>query len=432
MMSGCSFKEALQTQGKISHKEAEKIGFTAVPQDVDIYLADLKQKDQGFFSIQQKHTQEYFKVWNYTSVPESLEVILWPYRTYKPGETYGDNLRPLKQSFFDTMLQRSAYENYGTLNRNAITTQYVDLRLFPSERAVLRDPKIAGEGFPFDYAQNSSVAPNKPLFVSHYSKDKEWAFVFSSFASGWIKTNEFVFLDKAYTQQIQNAQQIYLLKEGDALYDTQGNFLFRSRVGMLLPLIQEDTQSYTILTIGRYKDTEAMFHKTKISKNLGHRDILAFSKENLKGVIEEVSKTSYGWGGLFEQRDCSSMLRDIFTPFGIWLPRNSSQQSKIGKIISLEGLDDPQKLAIIKEKGVAFQTLLYKKGHIVLYVGTYNDEVIVFHNTWGIKTRKDGKDGRVIIGDTIFSSLRLGKELAYYDDEAELLKNLTSMNILTQ
>ena len=61
----------------------------------------------------------------------------------------------------------------------------------------------------------------------------------------------------------------------------------------------------------------------------------------------------------------------------------------------------------------------------------YND-IVVFHNAWGIKTKKDGIEGRAIIGKTIFSTLRLGKNLKDYDKEGELLRNLKSMNILTE
>jgi len=145
-----------------------------------------------------------------------------------------------------------------------------------------------------------------------------------------------------------------------------------------------------------------------------------------------VSKTNYGWGGMYEQRDCSSMLRDMFAPFGIWLPRNSLQQSKVGRVISLSDLSDEEKINIIKEKAVPFQTLLYKKGHVVLYVGTYNGEIIIFHNTWGIKTKKDGVEGRVIVGKAVFSSLNIGKYVENYDEESSMLKNLISMNIITQ
>ncbi|MFA5427928.1 MAG: glycoside hydrolase, partial [Sulfurimonas sp.] len=73
-----------------------------------------------------------------------------------------------------------------------------------------------------------------------------------------------------------------------------------------------------------------------------------------------------------------------------------------------------------------------QKGHVVLYVGTYNGEIIIFHNTWGIKTKKDGVEGRVIVGKAVFSSLNIGKYVENYDEESSMLKNLISMNIITQ
>ena len=137
-------------------------------------------------------------------------------------------------------------------------------------------------------------------------------------------------------------------------------------------------------------------------------------------------------GGLYEERDCSSTLRDFYAPFGIWLPRNSSQQAKIGKIISLESLSLQQKREKIKKEAVPFETLLYKKGHILLYLGVYKGKITVLHNAWGIRTLDKGKEGRRVLGKTIISSLELGKELKDYDEESGLLAKISSMNIVTQ
>lgn len=426
---GCSSKEP-EIKNEKESINIEKLFF--VPQDVNSYIDNLQELEKPrLLARQEKFAKYYFQIWNKTEPPETLESIMWPFRVYKATETFGDNLRPLEQNFFDEMLEQSHFDAYGTINQNAITTKYANLRLFPTERAVLRDPNIAGEGFPFDYVQNSSIAANKPLFISHYSKHKDWAFAFSSFASGWIKVSDFVFLQKSHTDSIQNAQHIFLIHEGIPIYDEKKNFLFRSRVGMSLPLIEEDQENYTVLSISSYMGFKPLFVRSKISKKHAHKDFLPFKQENMQQILQEVSKTSYGWGGMFEQRDCSSMLRDIYIPFGVWLPRNSYQQSKVGKILSLEELSDEAKIQRIKEKGIPFETLLYKKGHIVLYVGTYNNEVVVFHNTWGIKTNHNGKDGRVVIGDTLFSTLRLGEELPHYDKNGEILKNLKTMNIVT-
>jgi hypothetical protein len=426
---------ACSSKAPVSLKKEVKIvqihDLVTIPQDVEFFTNRLVSSSKTY-EIQKKYEKYYFNVWNDSEPRDSLEDIKWPFKSYRAGSSYGENLQLLKQSFFDEMYQNANFDNYATLNAKAITLRPVSIRAFPTSKPLLRDPSIAGEGFPFDYLQNTTVHSNKPLFVSHYSKDKSWAYVFSSFASGWIKTSDFVFLDKKYTDVWQKAQQIFFIKENIPLYNTKGNFLFYSKIGMMLALISEDNEYFTALAISSYRATEPMFEKIKIPKSIATKDVLSLNKNALTNIMSEVFKSNYGWGGIYGQRDCSSTLRDMYAPFGIWLPRNSSQQAKVGKVFKLKNLSDEEKIALIKEKAVPFQTLLYKKGHIVLYVGTLNDEIVIFHNTWGIKTNEDMVEGRFIVGRTVFSTLRLGKNLEDYDEEAEILKNLESMNILTQ
>jgi len=401
-----------------------------IPQDVDNFLVNVTD-ESTLFPIQTKYEKYYFSMWNKTKPREDLASVKWPFNTYTFGKSYGENLQLLEKEFFDKMLNRANFKDYATLNLKAITLSEVNIRAFPTCRPVLMDPNQAGEGFPFDYMQNSTLHANKPILLSHYSKDKEWAYIFTSFTSGWIKSSELVLIDKKYTNKWQKAKQVRIIKENIPIYDENNNFMFRSKIGMMFALVNEDKDTYTILTVAKYKNKRAFFVKSKIPKNIASKDILKLTKQNLKTIINEVKRTNYGWGGMYGQRDCSSMLRDLYSPFGIWLPRNSYQQAKVGKIISFEDKTNKEKIAIIKEKAIPFKTLLYKKGHIVLYVGTYEDEIVIFHNTWGIKTKKNGTEGRFVIGRPVFSTLSFGKGLRYYDESSEILTNLKSMNILT-
>ena len=294
----------------------------------------------------------------------------------------------------------------------------------------MRDPKKAGEGFPFDYLQNSSIAANKPLIISHYSKDKEWVFVESSFAFGWVKSNEIVVIDKQYTRLWQEAKQVFITKEGIPIYSSDNKFLFHSRVGMMLALIDEDESSYTVLTIAQYRQNRPLYLKSKISKEIASKGKLAFNSDNINKIITELSKSKYAWGGMYSERDCSSTLRDFYAPFGVWLPRNSYQQSLVGDVINLDLLSDIEKLRAIKKSGVAFRTLVYKRGHIGLYVGTIDDKVIIYQNVWGVKTKKNGVEGRFIIGKPIFSTLEVGSNLKDYDKNASMLHKLKSISTL--
>ncbi|EQB34454.1 hypothetical protein M947_10635 [Sulfurimonas hongkongensis] len=428
----CATKEStLVKSEKKSKKNIEIYEVSNIPQDVEFFTKNAP-KDREKESVQSQYEKYYFSVWNYEKPRASLESIKWPLRVYGVKNSYAENFHPISQEFFDEMQENSNFDEYGSLNANAITLRHVDMRIFPTSKPLLKDPNLAGEGFPFDYLQNSTLGANKPLFVSHYSKDREWLYAFSSFASGWIRSSEVVFLNKKHTDAWQKAQQIFFIKDKQAIYDSEGNFLFSSKLGTLLALISEEEDYFIALAISSYKNSKPLFERVKISKTIAKKEVLDLDRDSLRAVMSEVFKDNYGWGGMYGQRDCSSMLRDMFAPFGIWLPRNSKEQARIGEVISLENLSDDEKIYTIIEKAIPFETLLYISGHIVLYVGLFDDEIIVFHNTWGVKTIEDGVKGRAVIGKTIFSTLEFGNDLPNYDKESSILRNLKSMNILTR
>ena len=399
-----------------------------IPQDVSVYTEKIDAKR---ISTLEQYEKEYFRVWNLQKIDITLNSAMWAHNTYSVGTSYGENLQLLEQDFFDSMLENANYKDYASLNKKAVTLKLLNIRAFPTDKPLLLDPTKAGEGFPFDYLQNSSIAANKPLLVSHYSKDREWVFVESSFAYGWVKADSVAFVENKHAELWQKAQQILIVKEGIPIYSESGDFLFRSRIGMMFALISEDRDSYSVLTLKRGVDAEAFYVKSKLQKSMASNGILEFNAKNINKIVQELSLTNYGWGGLYAQRDCSSTLRDFYAPFGIWLPRNSYKQSMIGETIALEKVENSKKIELIKQNAQPFETLLYKQGHIVLYAGTLNDEIIVFQNVWGVKTKKEAVEGRFIVGKPVFSTLEIGSNLKDYDASASLLEKLKSLNKVT-
>ena len=400
-----------------------------IPQNIKEFT---KNTDTDIKMDQSKFENHYFSVWNIQEPSQTLQDIKWPFRSYTADGSYGENLKPLDEQFFENMYKNSNFQNYLKVNKKALTLKLLNIRAFPTSRPLLRDPSRAGEGFPFDYLQNSTIAANKPVLISHFSKDKEWAYIFCSFASGWVKSGDIVVLDPKYTKEWQKAREVFFTKDDVPVYSLEGDFLFDSRIGMMLPLIKEDKDSYTVLVVSKYKNQQPLYLEAKLSKDIAHEGVLRFNAKNLNKIIGNIFYSKYGWGGAYEQRDCSSTIRDIFIPFGIWLPRNSSQQAKVGKVVSLEGLSDDEKLLLIKKEAIPFETLLHKKGHIALYVGLYNNDIVILHNTWGIKTKHKGRDGRIVIGKVILSTLKLGQYQKDYDENSSILRKIDTMNIIVQ
>jgi hypothetical protein len=107
------------------------------------------------------------------------------------------------------------------------------------------------------------------------------------------------------------------------------------------------------------------------------------------------------------------MLRDFFLPFGIWLPRTSGEQiASLPRRLELAQLAPHSKEELIRRTGLPFLTLLYKPGHIMLYVGVDREgRPLVFHNAWSIRVKEGSGERKQIIGASAITTLEPGKEL---------------------
>ncbi|MDP2078116.1 MAG: SH3 domain-containing protein [Sulfuricurvum sp.] len=396
------------------------------PQVLSAYFDSNFTNQETLFEIQKHFEEHYYAPWTYAAAPICVKEAKWPISAFSGG--YGNNLKPVNASWIRELINQSNYEVFSTVNERAITTKWMDIRVFPTQKPLYKNPAMPGEGYPFDLLQNSSVAFNEPVFISHYSKDGSWVYIFTNNASGWVQSDGVAVLKPDQIALIQEKKKVFVAQDGVPLYDEAHKFVTYSRIGMVLPLIEETPNNFKVLFVRSSGVLDEMY----ISKESSHLGYHLLNKEDLIKIGSNMLRNTYGWGGMFEERDCSSMIRDFFTPFGIWLPRNSASQAKKGEVFSFNGLDNTQKLSLIKEKGVPFETILYKKGHVLLYIGTYEGNVMVMHNIWGIRTiDTTGKKGRVIIGKTAITTLQLGQEVENFDPNNMLLSKLVSMNIIT-
>ena len=209
----------------------------------------------------------------------------------------------------------------------------------------------------------------------------------------------------------------------------KGNGLgFTAKTGALFPIVGRDKTSSKILIPSRGSD--GMAKKETVSAAAAHLKAhpLPLNGLNAAMICASIMGTSYRWAGSLGNRDCSSTMRDIFSPFGIWLPRNSFEQARSGIRTNLRGLSKDKKIEVILKKAQPFTTLIYRNGHITLYIGKHGNSPVILHNMWGIKTLEGGTEGREIIGKTVITSLELGKELKnIHPDDGLLLDLITGM-----
>lgn len=379
----------------------------------------------------------HFGPWSQGNATYSRAAALWGLGKLGNGRHFGENLRPLGQSFRAEMEALTQAGAYPSLARPAIATANTALRVLPTSRPGFLKPTRPGEGFPFDYWQNSGVWAGTPLLVTHLSADRAWALVETRFAGGWVRVSDLAYVDEAFALRWTSLPLLAVTRERAPVFAAdQGNggketFLFHGRIGTVLPLVAEDADGYTALAPARGADGQAGSVTVRIPRADAAPMPLAFTPRNLGRLADQMLGQPYGWGGYLDNRDCSALILDLYAPFGIFMPRNSSQQAKMGEAVSFRGLTGPDKEALLRERAAPLLTLLAKPGHIMLYLGQYNGRAAMLHAIWGLKTLDaNGGEGRVVIGRTAVTTLDPGRELPDVARAGTLLEGMSGMTLV--
>ncbi len=373
--------------------------------------------------------------WHRDKPAHAPEDLFWGLSMLARQSLFGENLLPLDQTWRDQMRELAGPHKALEADWPAVATANSSLRLLPTMHPAFYDPRDPGEGFPFDYLQNSTVWAGTPLYVAYLSSDRAWALVESRFAAGWMPVTDLARVDQETVTAMEQTALVAVTRDLIPLVDNTGQFRFMGRVGMLLPAFhdQDDPDSPKMLLPVRGVDGDAVLVPAPLPEDLA---VYAFpvplTPAAVSSVADSMMGQPYGWGGLYLNRDCSATLMDLFADFGIFLPRNSKAQAAAGRTVALAGLDDEAKIRTILAQGKPLRTLLYKPGHILLYLGPYRGRPAVLHTVWGLRTdRKDYPPGRKIIGATAITGLEPGQDNPdVVWPQGSLLRGLTTMTVL--
>lgn len=391
----------------------------------DIEILAKTANDDSFNSllITKDFFDKYFKPWNSTKVSFPKIEAMWG-QSYKNKKVYLENHQLATTSWFDKQIENSNFDNYNTLAKKAITLKNVNIRVIPTNSPMFYDPTQPGEGFPFDYNQNSSIKINTPIIVSHLSKDRAWAYIESSTVGGWIEIGTIAFVDDNFIQEFKTSNYFISVKEKFPIYDP----IFREYVKVATIFPKKNNK----FIIAKKDDNQnALISYITLNNDEVEAMPLVFNSENRIKIAKQLIDEPYGWGGLLNNRDCSSFTQDYFATFGKFLHRNSKAQLSNGKYLDMSNLSNDEKKEFMKKNGVPFSTLVYLKGHIMLYIGVKENEPLVFHNIWSVRLKdNDGKKYRHIIGKATITTLEPGKDIKDFDEDTNILNRILGIVIL--
>ena len=337
---------------------------------------------------------------------------------------YAENLQRWSDKHYQALAHNAQYETFPSMARNGLVVSDAGLRLAPTDKPYFINPKRSGQAYPFDMFQNSTLRVGAAVKVFHVSYDNAWYYVEATNASGWVHREHIAFTTPEIEDLWVNAREYVAVTRDNVLVKNE-NFCEAVNLGSVLPLVSENGQDYVLAVPLQGLYGEAHLEHCYIEKKNAVKMPLFLTADKVAQLSEQLMGNVYGWGGMYNNRDCSSTLQDLFTPFGIWLPRNSSQQAKAGQRIMLTNLSEKEKEDRIRSLAIPFQTLLYLPGHIGLYLGQFDGKAVMLHNMWGIRIHEVE---RFVVGKTVITTLYPGKELQGYS--SSLMSRVQSLTIV--
>jgi cell wall-associated NlpC family hydrolase len=372
--------------------------------------------------------ERYYAPWTDNSSRYDLVETKEYMKKVAKAKWYGVNRRLMPAGKLRGILANCALDNFPSRNEKAISIVPTHLRGLPTHLPLFE----ATNGYPFDMLQYPQVKANEPLRVLHVSQDGIWLFVESVYSNGWLKARDVAIADQSFIDSWMALPQLVIIRDDVTVKDEKNGTSYRAEIGTFLPLAEAGEAWWEAEVASVGKERKAVSSQSRISRESAGRFPLPFNRENISLIGDQLAGQPYGWGEMHGLRDCSAMLRDLFQPFGIWLPRTATDQiESVRQRLDLSGKQPRDKEEAIRRQAVPFLTLLFKPGHIMLYIGTDSrGRPLVFHNAWSIRVKDSSGEHSQLIGKAVITTLEPGKEAGLVEGSS-LIEKMTTISTIT-
>lgn len=288
---------------------------------------------------------------------------------YFNGKKASDNYKKiLKEQCNLAKVEKTAKVRYGvTVRRSA-------LRTLPTAQGVF----FAPDDKDFDVFQETMLDPGEGIIVLHTSKNGYLHFVQASNYYGWISTYNLAFADRDEWLKFVEPKQFLVVTGKDVFVDT-GMEKILYQQGARIVYTDKNDKGYKALLPVRQKNGKLKVEEKYLTFAKGVSDgYLSYTTNNIIRSAFHFCGMPYGWGGLKNSVDYSSLVYNVYRTMGIYLPRNADEQeATYGVHVDFSGLNSAERLnAYTKMRPGA---ALYMDGHCLLFLGTVEGTPYVIH-----------------------------------------------------
>ncbi len=291
-------------------------------------------------------------------------------------------------------IPEEVYVRYGwTLRRT-------NMRMYPSDAVVHKgNPRI-------DYNQYTLLEPHTPLVILHSSKSGRWLYAHAPYMRGWVKREDVVFVERNELLKVMSLPFLVVakgrVKVDNTVFGLGSKVYYEEKKGDLYKVVLPSGKRVWI------RRTEGL-----------EEGYTAFNERRTKSILDSLLGTPYDWGGKEGRWDCSSLVQSLYAIYGLELPRNSSQQAQIGRLVA-EGFGSYEEFKETLRALPPFRTLLFMRGHVMIYGGFEEGQPVIYHAVHRLR-REDGSQWHV---NSIY------KNLLERDGLRNLYKSIVAVRVL--
>lgn len=321
--------------------------------------------------------------------------------------------------------------------RYGMVVHRANLRSFPTNTRVFSAPGNTD----IDRFQETGVFPGTPVVIAHASSDGDWLFVVSPRYAAWVEKDAIAEGTRATVLGYASGSEARVITGAQVrtVFTPEQPQLSELKLdmGLRVPLAtkleagapvngQSAYTSWPLLLPIRKDDGSLALKPALLQRVADSRDgYLPLTRANIITQAFKFLGERYGWGHMYNGRDCSGFVSEVYRSMGVVLPRNTSSQS-ISPALQHHAFsaDDDHTARLKAVENLAIGDLVFIPGHVMMVIGHLDGKPWVIHDTTGISYRdKDGSLRRVKLNEVSVTPLMP----LQYNDHSSTIDHITSI-----
>ena len=286
--------------------------------------------------------------------------------------------------------------------RYGVVVRRSNLRTLPMHDGVFEDALDKK----FDLLQETAVDPSEPVAILHESLSGAFYFVQMRNDHGWVeKSNIALTTRDKWLSYVAPDKFLVVVANKISVNNGKEDVLYQ--MGSKIRITGKKLNNYQTVLPTRGINGNLIEVKRSFVKNKDvHEGFLPYTKNNIIGQAFKFLDDPYGWGGLDDSVDCSSLIADIYRCVGIELPRNADEQEvTAGQLQEMTAMATEERINVLRK--AAAGDVIFLNGHVMLYLGMLDDTPYIIHSLGSHTIEANGAKKKIPIMQVVVSDLSL-------------------------